>query len=517
MKFYIRGLYLPFAFLVAISIIPNISFAARITITDNNRSLFEALPRLEKFGMKAACYRPDNRHALLGRIRSSTFSTFNAKLMLGHSSLRLRTALNRVMNDCTSDLSKALRRTRGTPTPTPKRTVVVIIPPSPTQTPTSPVVPTPTTVPTVAPTFTPTAAVTNTPASTRTPTSTPTSTSSGTPSATATATRTPTATQTSTPTATPGGSALYQRPIPQRALWESHMLSYGETHCQSQKNTSLTFDDRLANTYYDAQWVYYQIADYTNNPYWNTCAEAASAVYRDLYDVPNNGNVPGYWNFTHGLTQDYLRNNDTSSKAAEILLAQNASFARDSTQVSETANCLVSRETAYAIMAYLNAEDLGQPRRARLAQLVDQALGHIDQWFVSKTCDYVKSFMVGLTAHALMSYYDKTGDPRIIPALQTASQGLWNLNWDVVTQSFKYVDHFTGTENADPAPDLNMLIAPMYGWLFHQTGNVTYLDQGDQIFAGGVLGAWLANAKQFNQNYRLSIQYVNWRTTPPLH
>ncbi len=65
-----------------------------------------------------------------------------------------------------------------------------------------------------------------------------------------------------------------------------------------------------------------------------------------------------------------------------------------------------------------------------------------------------------------------------------------------------------------PAPDLNLMIAPLYGWLFQQTGDVKYRDIGDRIFTSGVQRAYLDGGKQFTQNYRWSFQYLNWRESP---
>ncbi|MBZ5636897.1 MAG: hypothetical protein LAO55_27555, partial [Acidobacteriia bacterium] len=60
--------------------------------------------------------------------------------------------------------------------------------------------------------------------------------------------------------------------------------------------------------------------------------------------------------------------------------------------------------------------------------------------------------------------------------------------------------------------DLNLLLAPMYGWVYQRTGAQIYRDQGDQLFNAGVAGAWLDGGKQFSQNYRWSQKYVEWRT-----
>ena len=76
---------------------------------------------------------------------------------------------------------------------------------------------------------------------------------------------------------------------------------------------------------------------------------------------------------------------DATSKQAAVLLSQNAAYCGDATPLEWTAGPVMSREVAYCLMSYLNAEALGEPRRARMTQLADQALGHIDQWFVSKS------------------------------------------------------------------------------------------------------------------------------------
>ena len=82
--------------------------------------------------------------------------------------------------------------------------------------------------------------------------------------------------------------------IPQLALWQSHMVTVGQQYCSSAiANKNAALDPALGATYYDAARVFYQIADYTGNSSWNTCAQAAAYVYRDRYVMPNSGKVPG--------------------------------------------------------------------------------------------------------------------------------------------------------------------------------------------------------------------------------
>ena len=314
-------------------------------------------------------------------------------------------------------------------------------------------------------------------------------------------------------------------PVPELATWEQQMLNYGARHCATLKGSG-SFDTKLSATYYDAEWVYYQIADYTHDSSWNDCARAAEAVYRDQYVLANNGAIPGYWNFSHGVTEDYLRTGDQQSRSAVVALATRAAFAVDGTSLASTASADYSREVAYTIMAYLNAEHVGEPRRARLADLEQQALGHLNQWFVAKNTTYIRPFMVALTAHALITYDEAVGDARILPQLKAAADWLWANMWVSSGGAFRYTNVDTAqfspgqfaynTGGTELAPDLNLLIAPFYAWIYHQTGDVTYRDRADQIFAGGVKGAFLANGKQFDQNYRLSFAYLKWRNAAPL-
>lgn len=350
------------------------------------------------------------------------------------------------------------------------------------------------------------------------PTATPIRTATPTPMPSATATPIRTVAPTpipATPTPVATSTAWTPKPIPDLAAWESRMKSFGTQHCNTLKSGVLQGDQALDATYYDAEWVYYQVADYTKDATWNSCAAAAERIYRDRYVLPAGGKATGYWNFTHGVTQDFLRTGDITSKNAAISLSKNAAFASDYTPLSSTATPDTCREVAYAIHAYLNAEYLGEPRRARMAQLVDQSIGYINSWF-GGTNRGARSFMVGLTVHSLIHYYENTGDPRIVPAVAKAMDGLWEVNWVQSAEAFRYQTVAAPDASTDPSPDLNLLIAPAYAWLYYQTGEIRHLERGDAAFGGGVRRAWISNGKQFNQNYRWSFDFVKWRRMKPL-
>src|SRR5207249_10848792 len=51
-------------------------------------------------------------------------------------------------------------------------------------------------------------------------------------------------------------------------------------------------------------------------------------------------------------------------------------------------------------------------------------------------------------------------------------------------------------QGLSPAPDLNLLIAPAFAWLYKQTGDVTYRDRADAIFVGGVTQAAVSRSEE---------------------
>lgn len=334
----------------------------------------------------------------------------------------------------------------------------------------------------------------------------------------------PTLAPTATPTPGQSGDNL-----PSVNTWVSNMKSFGLTHCNFLKDNTQTFDNHLAGTYYDAISVYRQIAQYTNDQTWASCAIAARDIYRDQYVLagpPNGpspqGGVPGYWNFTYGLRLDYLATADNTSKSAVNLLATNGAFAPDATPTSFTDNFFYSRETAYVIESYINQRSLGFAVRSRQALMVTQAYSHLTQWFgPSPTANYIRPFMVALTARSLIDDYEITGDARTIPALTAAADYMWANLWVPSSGAFEYTNVDTSQFPTDDpaynsggtelAPDLNLLIFPMYAWLWKVTGLTRFRDEADAIFTGGVVGADLNNPKRFNQNYTWSIKGRTYR------
>jgi hypothetical protein len=103
----------------------------------------------------------------------------------------------------------------------------------------------------------------------------------------------------------------------------------------------------------------------------------------------------------------------------------------------------------------------------------------------------------------------------VLPLLKTGADWMWDHMWVSGIDTFKYTDKKMSHGGDDPASDLNLLVVPLYGWLYEMTGDDKYRERGDRIFAAGILGGYLNDPKHFNQNYRWSFDYVKWRQSQP--
>lgn len=303
----------------------------------------------------------------------------------------------------------------------------------------------------------------------------------------------------------------YEEALPGLAAWKANMNAYGKKYCNEKQIQELsTWEGSV--WYYDGMRVYYQIADYTGDPEWEKCAGYVKDIYRK-YVLDSGGKVGAWRVFPHGLFMDYQKTGDQSSRQAVLLLANSSPFAAQ----GGGAQTEMSRETAYLIHAYLHAEKLGQPEHPMLKTAFNNALGHIDQWFIKENAGYMNPFMAALTSEALIAYHDAKRDPRAKEAVKIAADYLWEKTWNPANRAFPYVycqessQHEKCKEEAEQGADLNLLISPMYAWLYKETADPIYAERADAIFENGVRKAWLGGSKQFSQNYRWSIDHVNWR------
>jgi hypothetical protein len=348
--------------------------------------------------------------------------------------------------------------------------------------------------------------------------------------------------------------------VPELDNWEAKMLKFGRKwgeFLDPAKGRSV--DERLGAQYYDAQWVFYQIADYTGkNEPWYTYAAHAEHVYRNEYLIPNNFGAQGYRRFAEGLYEDFRRGGDTTIEHLR-LLRDNAAFSKvaELTHGPEQRSGYresLSREVAYVVEANVVAERAGLPReieakgKPRLAWFIAMIENHLWEWRTQKFSDpdggRVAPFMMGLTAYSLIEFYEweiaNGRDPNAFwphrhwPTIDAALEDVFNWLYEqaevvageelagsrmwvplerIGYATFRFMDRtVAGSGGPDPATDVNQLVAPTYYWLFKHTGEEKYCVAGDQLFAAGVrYGSSDWSGKHFNQQYRLSFRSREWR------
>ena len=309
-----------------------------------------------------------------------------------------------------------------------------------------------------------------------------------------------------------------QPPLPGLAQWEHYMLDFGQYHCRQAFIAKQGIWDGGSIWFYDGQRAFYQIADYTGVSLFNACAEQIGDLYQQ-YVFARNGVDYLYRTFTSGFRMDYERTQDPRAREAIFYLAKNAIGAAADPKFMRGPGRV--RENSYLLEHLLDSEAVGWPARPeKVSQAVENSLGILNQLFVQQN-HKVKAFMTGLQAESLIQYFEKTGDPRILPALKTAADVLWDLGWVESAGGFRYCTQGPAAGDSDchagVHQGLNLLIAHLYGWLYLKTGDPAYREKGDKIFARGVEGAakgdpYLPYGKQFTQNYRLSFDYIKYRS-----
>jgi hypothetical protein len=192
-------------------------------------------------------------------------------------------------------------------------------------------------------------------------------------------------------------------------------------------------------------------------------------------------------------------------------------YAQDWVEPASVASHARSREVAYAILGYINAEALGEPKRDVRASHVTQSYDYIRQWqdVAAWGTMQISPFMMGITAQALIADWEETEDARCPPALLELAEFMWTVGYHPDTHAMYYnvnpnIDPAEGGPPTVGAPDLNMLIAPLYGWLWAQTGDVVHRDRFDALLLGQA-NAYLAQGKQWDQNYWWAFLGMEWR------
>jgi hypothetical protein len=322
----------------------------------------------------------------------------------------------------------------------------------------------------------------------------------------------------------------------------------GRVHIMGPRWTTLATNDQVIGYGKGEAWLgYLKAYQHFGNTAYKAYGELAAQRYRDAYILPNNGGVPGYYNYSEGFAVDWLMNGDTLSQEAVVDLSLRGTYAADTTRLVDIEGEALSREVSYGLMAWLLADvHCNQPWRTKTLNYMDilfgnvgqQVIGvppspvenitltsggHIEQWLGGYQTDPNTGAHIPGTQHAFAdaffgyapfmgAYLAFSGikfnefasagllinnlgatvgpDPRVLPKLIRLADATQNEMWDPAVQA-----HLYRWGDASGAPDLSTVIFPWFAWLFLQTGKARFRIYADDTFAGShdPIGSWGAN------------------------
>jgi hypothetical protein len=287
------------------------------------------------------------------------------------------------------------------------------------------------------------------------------------------------------------------------------MKTLGAKWCPA-STTTYAFGTESQVWYYDGARVYFQIADYTRDRAWETCALRIAQQYRDFV-IANNGRLPAWRVFTTGLRMAWERTSDDRYRQAVVLLSKNSAAANYAVAVNSNS----IRETAYIVDAYIDAELVGEPRNPRLTRHVDYLIGHYDQIFVSRTYELHQVFFDGTAAEALIRYYDLTRDSRVPPTVKLLLDWVWDYGWHKSRRKLVINPEPLGPKCTwgcqEYTTDLISFVSPAFAWYWSVTGNPVYQQRGDELFSHSLDEDISYSGKSFSHNFRWSFSGVAWR------
>lgn len=311
----------------------------------------------------------------------------------------------------------------------------------------------------------------------------------------------------------------------------------------SQVPSVFSFYETNFKHYIDSQWVVFgakwdagnSISGYErgaiNYIYWvrtgdttyKTRAHQTVVNYRDNYLVPNNYSTSPHWSQAESVYLDCVVMKDPASCDGVGRIASNF-IGFDPVIADTTKDWLENRVQVRVLTAWWMAEKLqGQ---GQWSTLLDNDIPKVlamqndsGYWaFPRSTCNTELPYMEGMLADFMTRIYDqrpRSYNPAILTAMTKLGNRLWNTQWRGTANpsdlSFNYLSGLCmGTGSPTSAPDLNGLIAPLFGWLGKTTGDTTWFVKGDKIIAG-MKNASVYLYRQFSESYSSSPRYFGYR------
>jgi len=304
--------------------------------------------------------------------------------------------------------------------------------------------------------------------------------------------------------------------------WSSYLSSYLTT-------AGVTSETAIAASYYDGELCQYWLGLYTGDTAtYYARADKYNTAYAVTYGRGSSWGVPGYWAFGGGLHYRYTVRGDAAALSdLQDLCASAAYHVSGSLLASNVLRHELSREWAYCgrnLLYLKDADSLSAGQQTRLEQMYTDSLTIIDDWSAGQTASYFRPFMAGLTVKFLIAYYEEEADAgekaAILAALETLATHAWTVCWNAAGQAMTYTDRDVGvTEDLLPAPDLSMIIAPLYAWLWSKTFVTDWKTKAGQLLDGAipvydgiwpVSGAYFGSRSADNPGAKQYNQYLYW-------
>jgi hypothetical protein len=256
---------------------------------------------------------------------------------------------------------------------------------------------------------------------------------------------------------------------------------------------------------------FFKIAKYSGDPTWANCGIYIAKEMRDLFLIKGPNQVLPFFYFPWTMVAAYHWTHDPSYKEAVIRIADEgngyAGWLPDGGM----------REHAFAFERRLARLDVtGEPdyhlpyfAEVTLAQLYINATGSPERAFN-------EPFMLGLAMRPLIRWYMMSHDERIPYVIKLTLDRVWNDWYDKRAHHYFYNPEPPGPRcNNDcakyTASALNNLVAPAFAWYWRLTGDDSYRQRGDDLFANVWADGPPYNAKEWSQGYYWSWDFVEWR------
>lgn len=300
------------------------------------------------------------------------------------------------------------------------------------------------------------------------------------------------------------------------AEYEKDFVKYGEQHYTKEL-------DAWDYGYYDRWGTWYAWWARTGDPkYWIRGARG-TADYRNNYLLPNDSQCAVWWCFVDGLEHNYLLVGNELDRSVIARIARSvdgysAGFNYKDPRSSYLDGRVLSRIIGSLLVAWRLNIPVGSAWQnpapttdVRLRSYVNSIV-KMQEWdgsYLNSSLDWAQfNFMTSMLNEQLSRYYDLfEADARIPPLIKKSLDYMWNTQWVNSAGSFKYSSMKMETGGSYSAPDLSNLITNTYGWYYNFSGDSSYLNKADTIFAGGVEKAFVSGHKQFNQSYKESYRY----------